>query len=168
MGAGADARGRCVGGLGRRWRRVRLGCAQYGGVVSMSDGAVTFKGGTITNTTAVRTGHNPRSHAGTGCRMLQRLRRAVCCMGMRDSMVRSSFAVSAACRMPHLGMGRGFMRLVACRCTLCCIAWYGAPLRTVRCLAHRVEARPGSGCSSGVAAGTQTGVRGSGFSTIGG
>ncbi len=43
------------GGLGRRRRRVRLGCAQYcgGGVVSMSDGAVTFKGGTITNITAV-------------------------------------------------------------------------------------------------------------------
>jgi hypothetical protein len=35
---------------------MRLGCAQYGGVVSMSDGAVTFKGGTITNTkAAVRT-----------------------------------------------------------------------------------------------------------------
>ncbi len=37
-----------------------LGCAQAGGggVVSMSDGAVTFKGGTITNTKAtVRTSH---------------------------------------------------------------------------------------------------------------
>jgi hypothetical protein len=104
---------------------VRLGCAQYGGggVVSMSDGAVTFKGGSITNTKApVRTRRDARSHAGTGCRMLRRLRRAVCgarCVGMRDSMVRSSCAVSAACRMPHLGMGRGFMRLVACRCTLC-------------------------------------------------
>jgi hypothetical protein len=80
---------------------VRLGCAQYGGgVVSMYDGAVTFKGGTITNTKAtVRTWHVARSHAGTGCRMLRRLRRAVCgvrCMGMRDSMVRSSCAVSSA------------------------------------------------------------------------
>ncbi len=53
MGAGADARGRCGGGLGRRWRRVWLGCAQGGGVVSMHDGAVTFKGGAITNTKAV-------------------------------------------------------------------------------------------------------------------
>ena len=56
MRAGADARGRSGGGLGRRRRRVRLGCAQYGGVVSMGDGEVTFKGGTITNTkTTVRT-----------------------------------------------------------------------------------------------------------------
>jgi hypothetical protein len=31
---------------------MRLGCAQSGGVVSMSDGVVTFKGGTITNTKA--------------------------------------------------------------------------------------------------------------------
>ncbi len=36
------------GGLGRR-----LCCAQLGGVVWMRDGAVTFKGGTITNTKAV-------------------------------------------------------------------------------------------------------------------
>jgi hypothetical protein len=36
------------GGLGRR-----LCCAQLGGVVSMYDGAVTFKGGTITNAKAV-------------------------------------------------------------------------------------------------------------------
>ena len=35
---------------------MRRGGAQEGGVVRMSDGAVTFKGGTITNTTAtVRT-----------------------------------------------------------------------------------------------------------------
>jgi hypothetical protein len=96
------------GGLGRRRRRVRLGCAQGGGgVVSMYDGEVTFKGGTITNTkAAVRTGLDARSHTGTGCRMLRGLRRAVCgarCMGMRDSMARSSCAVSAASRMPHLG-----------------------------------------------------------------
>ena len=58
MRVGADARGLCGGGFGRRRRRVRRGCAQYGGVVSMDDGAVTFKGGTITNATAwVRTGH---------------------------------------------------------------------------------------------------------------
>jgi hypothetical protein len=44
------------GGLGRRRGRVRLGCAQDGGVVSMEYGEVTFKGGTITNTkTMVRT-----------------------------------------------------------------------------------------------------------------
>jgi hypothetical protein len=57
MGVGADGRGRSMGGVGRRRRRVRLGCAQYGGgVVSIIDGAVTFKGGTITNTTSsVRT-----------------------------------------------------------------------------------------------------------------
>ncbi len=55
MGVGADALGRCGGGLGRRWRRVRLGCAQDGGggVVWMSDGTVTFKGGSITNTKTV-------------------------------------------------------------------------------------------------------------------
>ena len=87
---------------------MRLGCAQNsGGVVSMSDGAVTFKGGTITNTKAtVRTWNDARSRTGTGCRMLRRLRRAVCgarCMGMRDSMARSSCAISAAGRMPHLG-----------------------------------------------------------------
>ncbi len=86
---------------------MRLGCAQYGGVVSMGYGEVTFKGGTITNTKAtVRTEHDERLHTRTRCRMVQRLRRAVCgarCMGMRDSMARSSCAVSAACRMPHLG-----------------------------------------------------------------
>ncbi len=89
---------------------MRLGCAQSGGGVvwMVNDGEVTFKGGTITNTKAVRTGNDARSHAGTGCRMLRGLRRAVCrarCMGMRDSMARSSCAVSAAGRMPHLGMG---------------------------------------------------------------
>jgi hypothetical protein len=153
---------------------MRLGCAQYGGgVVSMGDGEVTFKGGTITNTkAAVRTGNDARSIAGTGCRLLQRLRLAVCgarCMGMRGSFARSSYVVSAAGRMPHLGSkGPGSGRHVACRGTLCCIAWYGALLPTVRCLAHRFVARPGSGCSSGVAVGTQTGVRGSGFPTIGG
>ena len=88
---------------------MRLGCAQYGGgVVSMRDGAVTFKGGTITNITAVRTGRDARSHAGTGCRTLRGLRRAVCgarCMGMRDPMVRSSRAVSAVGRTPRLGTG---------------------------------------------------------------
>ena len=96
------------GGLGRRRRRVRLGCAQGdGGVVFMYDGEVTFKGGTITNTTsAVRNRDDARSHTGTGCRMLRGLRRAVCgarCMGMRDSMARSSYVVAAAGRMPHLG-----------------------------------------------------------------
>ncbi len=82
--------------------------------------------------------------------MLRGLRRAVCgarCMGMRGSMVRSSCAVSAAGRMPHLGsrdraLGSG--RHIYCRCTLCCIAWYCALLRTARCLAHRFMARPGS------------------------
>ena len=49
---------------------MRLGGAQGGGVVQMSDGEVTFKGGTITSTKAtVRSGHDPRSHACTGCRM---------------------------------------------------------------------------------------------------
>ena len=56
MRVGADARGRRGGGVGRRRGRMRLGCAQYGGVVWMGDGAVTFKGGSITNTKAtVRT-----------------------------------------------------------------------------------------------------------------
>ncbi len=32
---------------------MRLGCAQFGGVVNMSDGTVTFKGGSITNTKAM-------------------------------------------------------------------------------------------------------------------
>ncbi len=55
MRVGADARGLWGAVLGRRRRRVRLDCAQdgSGGVVSMRDGAVTFKGGTITNTKAV-------------------------------------------------------------------------------------------------------------------
>ena len=49
-GAGAVSDG-VGGGCG-------FGCAQEGGVVLMDDGAVTFKGGTITNATAqVRTGH---------------------------------------------------------------------------------------------------------------
>ena len=63
MRAGTDAPGRggAGGGLGRRRRRVWLGCAQASGVVSMSDGTVTFKGGTITNAKAtVRTRHDPR------------------------------------------------------------------------------------------------------------
>ncbi len=42
------ARGPICGGRGVS------GCAQNGGVVRMDDGAVTFKGGTISNTTAVR------------------------------------------------------------------------------------------------------------------
>jgi hypothetical protein len=125
------------GGFGRRGRGAWLYFAQYGGVVTMYDGAVTFKGGTITNTKAtVRIGRDAPSHTGTGCRMLLGLRRAVCgarCMGIRDSMVRSSCVVSAAGRMPRLGMRPGSVRHLACRCTLCCIAWYGAPLPTVRC-----------------------------------
>jgi hypothetical protein len=78
------------GGLGRRRRRVRLGCAQYGGVVRMIDGAVTFKGGTITNTKAVRTGHDARSHAGTACRMLRRLHQgsgAHLALGSRTALI---------------------------------------------------------------------------------
>jgi hypothetical protein len=61
---GAEARGRCRGmRCGRRRRRVWLGCAQDGGVVSMGDGVVTFKGGTITNTAAtVSTGHDACWH----------------------------------------------------------------------------------------------------------
>ncbi len=57
MGVGPMRVGGGGDGVGRRRRRVRLGCAQgNGGVVSMSDGEVTFKGGTITNTKAtVRT-----------------------------------------------------------------------------------------------------------------
>jgi hypothetical protein len=49
----ADARG---GGVGGRGVRPTCGRAQLGngGVVSMDDGAVTFKGGTISNTRAVR------------------------------------------------------------------------------------------------------------------
>ena len=51
-GAGVGGRGArpICGGLGC------TGCAQYGngGVVRMDDGAVTFKGGTISNTKAVR------------------------------------------------------------------------------------------------------------------
>jgi hypothetical protein len=69
---------------------VLLGCAQGGGVVSMGDGLVEFKGGSITNTKAtVRIAHDARSHTGTGCHMLRGLRRAMCgarCVGMRDSM----------------------------------------------------------------------------------
>ena len=51
----ADARGPGVGGqfAGRCGVCGRLGCAQDGGVVRMDDGAITFKGGTISNTTAV-------------------------------------------------------------------------------------------------------------------
>ncbi len=51
---------------------MRCGRAQGGGgVVSMSDGEVTFKGGSITNTKAtVRIAHDARLHTGTGCRML--------------------------------------------------------------------------------------------------
>jgi hypothetical protein len=69
-----------------------LGCVQDGGVVSMYDGAVTFNGGTITNTKAVRTGHDARWRSCTGCRMLRAVRWAVCGerrMGMRHSMFHS-------------------------------------------------------------------------------
>ena len=52
----ADARGPGVGGrfAGRCGVRGCLGCVQYGGVVRMDDGFVTFKGGTISNSTARR------------------------------------------------------------------------------------------------------------------
>jgi hypothetical protein len=52
----ADARGPGVGGrfAGRCGVRGCLGCVQYGGVVRMDDGAITFKGGTISNSTARR------------------------------------------------------------------------------------------------------------------
>jgi hypothetical protein len=39
-------------------RRGCVGCAQNGGVVRMKDGLVTFKGGTISNTEAVRARHS--------------------------------------------------------------------------------------------------------------
>jgi len=88
---------------------VRLGCAQGGGVVSMYDGAVTFKGGSITNTKAtVRTGRDARLHTGTGCRMLRGLRRAMCgarCVGMRDSM--GPFEVCGVCRGSLAAFGHG-------------------------------------------------------------
>ncbi len=52
--------GRCAVGAGvggRGARPIAMGvaapaCAQFGGVVSMFDGAVTFKGGSISNSTA--------------------------------------------------------------------------------------------------------------------
>jgi hypothetical protein len=53
-----------------------VGCAQGGGVVRMDDGAVTFKGGTISDTKAVRA-RQLRSHV--ACRMLQRLLLSVAC-----------------------------------------------------------------------------------------
>ena len=60
MPAGAGVGGRCArpicGGRGC------AGCAQYGGVVRMDDGAVTFKGGTISNTWAGVRVHALRSH----------------------------------------------------------------------------------------------------------
>ena len=68
---------------------MRLGCAQEGGVVSMRDGAVTFKGGSITNSLAtVRTGHDARSHAGTGCRRLRGLDIVGFAIGLARSLER--------------------------------------------------------------------------------
>jgi hypothetical protein len=146
---GGAGRRRC----GRRRRRMWLGRAQSGGgVVSMSDGAVMFKGGTITNTTAtVSTGHDGCWRVCPRCSMLRMECGAVCvarCMWWRQSMVHSSYAVCAARRMPHLVCDR----LCEARCmslrTLCCIArvvpccgwnaaWCIVFLRMERCLAHR-------------------------------
>ena len=90
---------------------MRLGCAQVGGVVSMNDGAVTFKGGTITNTWAtVRTGHDLRSHACTGCRTFASStwrgvwRTQHADAGLDGLLAGAMYAVSAAGCIPHLGM----------------------------------------------------------------
>ena len=122
-----------------------LGCAQYGGVVSMRDGAVAFKGGTITNTkaTAVRTGHDARWHSCTGCRNVA----SSALGGVRrtldgDAALDVSFPAMrctprAAC--PISTCDRSHVARCLSLPTLCCIAslvllcgWY--------CLVHRFVA----------------------------
>ena len=64
MRGGASVGGR---GAGPMRRECCAGCAQYGGVVHMGDGAVTFKGVNISNTKAAVRGSPSRFHV--ACRV---------------------------------------------------------------------------------------------------
>ncbi len=105
---------------------MRFGCAQHGGVVSMSDGTVTFKGGSITNTKAVGAhwaccavayAYWMPVVAKTTPRGVRRALRG-------DAGLDGPFELCGVCRASHaaFGYGTGSVRHVACRCTLCCIA----------------------------------------------
>ena len=155
-----------------------LCCAQNGGVVSMSDGAVTFKGGTITNTTAtVSTGHDGCWHVCPRCGMLAN--------GMWRSVRRTLHGVAAVdgsfelCGVPHIACpiwyATGSVWHDARRCALsvashvlCHVADGTLPGASFFCgwnAAWRIVllAEPGSGLSTGIAVGTRSGVRGSGL-----
>jgi hypothetical protein len=105
VGAGVDGRGaRPIDG-----GRGCAGCAQDGGVVRMDDGAVTFKGGTISRAVAVRV-HALRSHV--ACR--------------KCSCLTLHVARAGACHV--LGMPRRWRaRTVQRRC---------AAVHVVRCALH--------------------------------
>ena len=82
-------------------RRGCIGCAQNGGVVRMVDGLVTFKGGTISNTKAVRARPSCLHKA---CRVLQIL---LCCTRrcMRRTMMRVASSHRRRAAFPQRTVG---------------------------------------------------------------
>jgi hypothetical protein len=90
-------------------------------------------------------------------------------MGMRGSMVRSSYVVAAAGRMPHLDMGRalGGTFTVGAHSSASHVTVLGCGRHAARRIVVWPIVGPNA-VGSGVAAGTETGVRGWGFPTIGG
>ncbi len=124
-----------------------LGCAQGGGVVSMGYGEVTFKGGTITNTKATvrtrRDAHVECCAVACGYWMPHVARTTLRCVRRAlhgDAGLDGPFELYGVCRGSHaaLWIGTGSLRHIACRRTLCCIACFGALLRTVRCFGASV------------------------------
>jgi hypothetical protein len=151
---GGAGRRRC----GRRRREIWLGCAQNGGVVWMGDGVVTFKGGTITNTTtAVSTGHDGGWHVCPRCSMLANgMWRSVRRTLHGGAAVDDSFELVGVCCVLHGPFGMrpalsGTMHVVAHSLSLsvashvlCHVADGTLPgasfWRMERCLVHRFVA----------------------------
>ena len=115
------------GGLGY------VGCAQEGGVLRVYDGAVTFIGGTISNTSAVRK-RLPRFHV--ACRVLQILmlyaallrttvRATWCACNIFDTEASN---VGMTHSVPQCRRGVACELSVACcntLCVRCCAVWFG-------------------------------------------
>ncbi len=111
-----------------------LGCAQGVGVVWMGDGVVTFKGGTITNTAAVSTGHDGCWHVCPRCSMLANgMWRSVRRTLHGGAAVDGSFELCGVCCVLHGPFGMrpalcGTMHVVAHSLLHCTY--------TQRCLVH--------------------------------
>ncbi len=89
------------GGLGRR-----RGCAQLGGVVWMCDGAVTFEGGSITNTKAVGA-HWASCAVACGYRMPHVAKTTPHCVRRAlhgDAGLDGPFELCVVCRVSHAGV----------------------------------------------------------------